>query len=353
MSVTVRQSLIGFGYTAQSALQTSNIAGDLIRVNKLNASLANLEAVTENDAAEIGKGSEFAQNSYLVNWNTSGALEKYLSSEMAAWLFGFAFGNSVASLPTGGTASHQHLATPLDQTAGLDLPAFTMVEQLRPGAQSVVDRALVGCCLNDFKINIQSGPGRNSSRCTANFVGIGKSVEPSNLVLPAATAEHLLPAGSLGLLINGTDYISAKSIIEAEFGYQNNVRLDTGFYPGSGFNTAGDATSGQIRGRMEMGDRTITMNFVARFDHGSTEPASLKAQTEGSVAWTMRGALIEGTIYHSLNLSVPRCTFSKAQVTESNGIVTVTCELSVLIPSSGAIVSATTINSIAKVAAEA
>jgi hypothetical protein len=94
--------------------------------------------------------------------------------------------------------------------------------------------------------------------------------------------EKLLPSASLTLTINGVDYVTSKNIVSLETSWKNNVRMDAGFYPGSGFQTPGDATTGAIRGRLEFGNRAGALKFVARFDHNSTELSLLKAQTTGT-----------------------------------------------------------------------
>ena len=42
----------------------------------------------------------------------------------------------------------------------------------------------------------------------------------------------------------------------------NNIKVDARFFPGSGFQTSGDATTGAIRGRLEFGDRQGTLKFT-------------------------------------------------------------------------------------------
>ena len=63
--------------------------------------------------------------------------------------------------------------------------------------------------------------------------------------------------------------------------------MDAGFYPGSGFQTAGDGSSGAIRGRLEFGNRQGNLKFVARFDSGSSEYTKLKSQTTGTAVLSL------------------------------------------------------------------
>lgn len=336
-AANIRETLIGVGGIAQTDLVTANIAADYLRINKLNAAIMDDDPQTEDDALEIGKGSEFAQNHFLTSWNVRGTLEKYLSSEMAGWLFAFGLGKSVATLHASGTLSHDHTATPLDATAaaGIDIVPFSVTEQIRPGSGVVVDKTYVGCGIEDFTINLASGPGRNSSRFTCNYVGTGKVVEPSTITLPTSLVEHLLPASSMALSINGVDYVAGGKIMECELSFKNNIRLDTGYYPGSGFRTASTPESGQIRGRMEFGDRVIGFRYVARFLNASSEFTKLKAGTEGTLALTLTGAIIEGAIRHKASIAMGRMYFSRARVNNQNGIVSVEVEGQALLPLDG------------------
>jgi hypothetical protein len=319
MSANIREILIGFGKGRQADIATANPAGEIWRLNKLNAALANPKLNTENDAAEFGKGHEFATQVFKTSWDVSGALEKYLSAEIAAWTMAFGLGQ-VAK--TGVAPNFTYTAKPLDPvTDGIELPYFSFIEQMRPGATDVLDRMAVGCAVEGFTITVGSGPGRANSKINVEFVGSGKLTEPSGITMPAATAEKLLPSASLALTINGVDYVTSKNIVSLEFGWKNNLRLDAGFYPGSGFQTAGDATSGAIRGRLECGDREVSLRFVARFEDGSTELAKLRNQTTGTAVITLTY-----DANNSLQVTFHRISFSAAEVGDTEGIVTVAVE---------------------------
>jgi len=76
---------------------------------------------------------------------------------------------------------------------------------------------------------------------------------------------------SLTLSINGADSVTDKNIVWLESSGKNNIRMDAGCFPGSGFQTDGDGTTGAVGGRL--GNRMGTLKFVARFDSSSTEYA--------------------------------------------------------------------------------
>ena len=316
MSTTrLQEVLICFGKQKQTDIATANTGAGMWRFGKLNAALANPKLNTENDAEEYGKGHEFPTQSFQTSWDVSGTLEKYLGAEIAAWAMAFGLGKVVKS---GATPNFTYTCTPLMPANGdaAELPYFSFVEQIRPGAGVVLDRMAVGCVVEGWTIAIGSGPGRANSKITIEFAGSGKVTEPSGIVMPAAIVERLLPSASLALSIDGVDYVSNKNIVSLETGWKNNVRMDAGFYPGSGFQTAGDAASGAIRRRLEFGNRQGTLRFTARFENGSTELTKLKNQTTGT-------AVISLTYdaNNSLEITWHKVSFATAEVGETDGIV--------------------------------
>jgi len=335
MSTTrMQEVLIGFGKGKQTDIATANLVAAIWQLKKLNAALANPKLNTENDAEEYGKGHEFPTQTFKTSWDVSGQIEKYLSAEIAAWAMAFGLGKVVKS---GSEPNFTYTCTPLFPATGdaTELPYFSFVEQIRPGTGSVIDRMAVGCAVEGWTITIGSGPGRANSKITIEFVGSGKVTEPSGITLPASTAEKLLPSASLALTINGVDYVSNKNLVSVETSWKSNIRLDGGFYPGSGFQTAGDSTSGAVRGRLEFGNRQGGLKFVARFDHSSTELATLKSQTTGTAVITLTF-----DANNSLAITWQKVSFATAEVGETDGIVTVSVECTPLYESSNGVISA-------------
>lgn len=317
MSANIRETKIAFGYKIQSDLQTANIGADMLSLTKVNASLANVDLKSEDDGADIGKGDEFPTQNFLTNWDVSGSIEKYISSEFMAWLFCFGLGKTTKTTPAAG--AYQYVCVPQPPvTDDIDLKPFTFYEAIRPGGSAVIDRAAVGCVVTDWSLMLSSGPGRANSKATVNFASCGKVVQPSTITAPAVTAEHFLNAGGAGITINGTDYIAGKSFVECEITGSNNPRLDEGFFPGSGVHQGA-----AIRGRMEFGDRSYGLRYKCRFKSGSTEAQKMLDQTEGSAVISLTGALITGSTYHSAIVNFPRVVFNSAVVGDSNGLVTI------------------------------
>jgi hypothetical protein len=335
MSTTrLQEILIAFGKGKQTDIATANAAANMWQLRKLNAALANPKLNTENDADEYGKGHEFPIQSFQTSWDVNGTLEKYLGAEIGAWAMAFGLGKVVKS---GATPNFTYTCTPLIPANGdaAELPYFSFVEQIRPGAGVVVDRMAVGCVVEGWTITISSGPGRANSKITVEFIGSGKYTEPSGIAIPAATVEKLLPSASLALTINGVNYVSSKNIVSLETTWKNNVLVDAGFFPGSGFQTTGDGTSGAIRGRLEFGKRQGTLKFVARFENGSTELTKLRNQSTGTAV-----ILLSYDPNNSLELTWQKVSFAMAELGETDGIVTVSVECLPMWDATNGIVSA-------------
>lgn len=317
----IRETLIAIGFAPQTDLPTPNDALQMFSVTKTNATLSVVNPNVETDAQDTGKGDEFPTQTFPTSMDTAVAVEKYNSSEFAAWLFCFSTGK--ATKTPAGTTGFTYVAEPSDPVVNcINLPPFTYGEQIRPAPDSVIDRAMVGMVVQDWTLNMESGPGRANCRLSCNLVGTGKVVAPSGITpWPVVTTEHFLNAASAQITINGIDYILSASFVSLEMKSTNNVRLDTGFYPGSGVDENGFA----LRGRMEYGDRVYSLTFVARAQRGSQEYLNLINQTPGPGSITLKGALIETGEYHSMDIEIPKLILTSVVNGDQNGIVTVNC----------------------------
>jgi hypothetical protein len=328
MSYNVQNQKLGIAFQKQSALQTISDAADFWLLSKTNSGFGKFGLSFEDDGADVGKGSEFPTQLFPVSKDVSLSVEKRLSSEWAAWLFAFGLGTANMTTAAEGTTGTKYTIIPTDVCDGLDLPAFSVVEQLGAGCAGGdgVNRAAVGCVVNDFNINFTSGPGRNNTMSTVNIVGSGKTAEPSGITLPAsALSEHLLSGSSATVTINGTDYVSNKSLLSLQMGFANNVRLDSGYFIGSG-----TEDGAAIRGRMERGNRAVTLSFTARLEAGSAEHTKLKAQTSGTAAVVLTGASFETTHNHKLTVTYHKVQYAAVDLAEDNAIVTVAVTLTAL-----------------------
>jgi len=64
------------------------------------------------------------------------------------------------------------------------------------------------------------------------------------VTVPALQTEKHMLAQSMSLTINGVDYVSNKRILSGSIAWKNNLMLQAGFYPGSGYRTAMPSVAG-------------------------------------------------------------------------------------------------------------
>ena len=307
----IRETQIGLGIIAQANLATPNTVANIRTFTKTNAALSTVTPNTESNAMDIGKGDEFPTQVYPVSMDVNCAIEKYLSSEIAAWMFAFGLGKCTK---TGTAPSLTYTCVPDDPAvACLQLPAFSIVEQVRTGASSVADRLLVGQVINDWTLTLESGPGRNNARVVINTVGSGKVITPSAITLPTVLAENFLNAAGASVIINGIDYVLNQTLISVEVNWNNNVRLDAGYYPGSG-----SQNGFALRGRMEWGDRTCQITVRARACPGSAEYNALLTMASGPATIS-----VTGTAPHAITMTFPKVMYSSVVNGEADGLVTV------------------------------
>jgi hypothetical protein len=309
MPARVQQLVLGLGGNKQSAIGTAG--STFLRFKKLDTTITTPKPVFENDAAEIGKGHEFITQTFPSHYDVANRLEKYASAEFATWAVAYGLGNATV---TGSSAPYTYTIVPIDPGTTLELPYFSLVEQVPEGGGNAVDNLYVGCAIEDFTYQFSYGPGRSSSKMTVNWVGSGKLTTPSAVTVPALTTENNMLAASMALTVNGVDYVSTKRILSGSIGWKNNLLLNAGFYPGSGLQNGL-----QIRGRMEIGARVPTFQFTARLLSGSTEYNTLVGQTTGTATLS-----VNHDAGNSVSFSFPKMAFQVVENAEADGIVAVT-----------------------------
>ena len=309
MATRVQNLIKAFGKAKQADIATASAS--FLQFTKLNTSITSPDPVFENDAPEIGKGNEFALHTFPSHYNIQDSVEKYSTAEFLTYACAYGLGN--VSETTG-----VYTITPLDHTTTLELPYFTVVDQLSEGGGEAIDNAYIGCAIEDFTYTFTSGPGRPSGKVNVNWVGSGKITSPSAVTLSdGPVAEHNMLSGSMTLTINGTDYVGAKTILNGSISWKNNLLLNAGFFPGSGLQNGL-----QIRGRLEIGARTPTFQFTARLLSTSDEYTKLIAQTTGTAVLKVQ---FDST--HYVQFTFEKVAFQKVVNTEADGIVAVTVDV--------------------------
>ena len=311
MSARVQQLVLGLGKAKQANISTASAT--FLRFTKLDTGITTPKPIFEDNAPEIGKGHEFATATFPSHYEAGNRIEKYATSEFVTWVCAYALGNVAQT----GTGPYVYTLVPIDPGTTLELPYFSIVEQIPEGGGACVDNMYVGCALEDFTYSFSYGPGRASSKMSANWVGSGLLTTPSAVSVPSLTVEHNMLAASMALSINGTNYVSNKRILTGSIGWKNNLLLNAGFFPGSGLQNGL-----QVRGRMEIGTRVPSMSFTTRLVNGSTEYTTLTAQTTGTAVLTVTYDANNTTTF-----TFPQSAFRMVENTESDGIVAVTVNI--------------------------
>lgn len=320
MSANTREIHSAISKRKQANLATPNPQADFLAFTRTNTALADPKPMNEDDAADLGKGDEFAQTLYPSYLDFSVAVEAYLRSELMAWVAAFGLGNVVKS---GSAPNLIYTCTPsVPLTADIDLLPFSYAEVIRPGASpSLHDLIGVGCVVNDFQVQLNSGPGRESSKLSIGIVGTGRYAEPSGLdftTMPLIATP--LPGYGASITIMGVDYAATGRIVSYNFGWNNNARLDAGFFPGSG-----KQGNHQVRGRMEHGDRAASLDFVARIAAGQAERTALKNLTTGTAVIT-----IPYDANNEVTITCHKVAFREVAPGDTDGIVTIAGTMSVM-----------------------
>jgi hypothetical protein len=321
MSVSIQELKTAFSFNKQADLATGLTGTSMFTMLQRNQDIAVVNPVNEDDSDFLGgKENEFPTQVFPTSQEVSKAFEAMLTSRNAALICGFGMGDcSKAAAGTGFKYTCKPLAPVTD---GIELPAMSVAEFLRSAA--VVDRLLVGVVVSSFGISFKNGPGLDNSSMTAQFVGSGKVTDPSGITFPATTVESRLSAGQItAISFNGMNYFDDKTFDSLDITWDNALRTD-GFFPGSG-----SQNGYQLRGRMEHGKRVLGIRYVARFMEGSTELASVLAQSEGTGSVICTGAAFTGG-NHMLEITVHRATFSSAVLTNNAGVVTVQVDVRAL-----------------------
>ena len=350
MAARIQGLVIGLGKGKQTNIST--IGSTFLRLKKLDADSTSPHLVTETDAAEIGKGHEFGTQTYPSHYDIANRVEKYATSEFATWAISYGLGNVVQ---TGSTAPYTYTIVPIDPGTTLELPYFTVVEQLPEGGGFAVDNAFIGCAVEEWLYQFNYGPGRASSKLTVNWVGSGNGIgtgynlpsgtPASGITIPALTTENNMLAAGMALTVNGVNYVSSGRILSGSCGWKNNLLLNAGFFPGSG-----TVNGAQVRGRMEIGTRTPTFNFMIRLVYGSVEYNTLIANANGTTAPGTATLSVQHDSGNSLAFNWQRIPFKAVEQGVGDGIVAVTVSTDPQFDATNGVLSVTSLCSIAGIA---
>lgn len=293
-----KESVVAVGFKKQADIDTVQAVADLFRL-KWDSPLPVPAFNREDDGDDnTGTQNDYPTETFPLDRIIQNQLTGYLSAEKMAWAGGFNLGTRVSLT---GAGPYQYTFVPMVRaSAGCELPLFSLLHQIRGGAGSLPDDKYRSNAVVGFNVAIRSGPGRANSQITVDMLGIGVRDPDSDSgdTMPAATSEVLLPSASLALSVHGTDLVAARRIQSVDWGHQSPIETERMIFPGAGIDGNGYAYGG----RMEFSKRQGNLSFVADFDESSTELATLRngstgtvviSQTNGTSGYTVTFHLVE------------------------------------------------------------
>jgi hypothetical protein len=304
MPARIQGLILGLGKAKQSNISTASAS--FLRFTKLDTNVTSTGLTTETDKDEIGKGNEFisAGGVFPVSFMPKNSLNKYASAEFVIWTTAYGLGSVVE-------AAGAYTINPIDIGTTLELPYFSVVEQVAEGGGSAIDNMFIGCALKRWRYEFNSGPGRQSSKMTAEWEGSGLLTSPSGVTIPGITAEHNMLGASMALTINGTDYVANKRILSGFIDWDNALLPNSRFFPG-----AGTQSGAAVAGRLETGSRVPRFEFTTRLVSGSPEYAALIAQTTGTAVLTVA---FDAT--HTVTFTFASISYEVVENNQTEGIV--------------------------------
>lgn len=311
MPARIQGAALGLGSAKQ--VNISTISPTFNRWRQLNSDIPYLIPGTETDKDEIGKGHEFITEVFKTAKEPGNTrIEKYGSPEFMLWAWAYALGQVPAPV------SALYTIHPIDPGTTLELPYFTRVVQLAEGGGSAIDEAEIGCAIESVQTDFHYGPTRASVKTNVEYMGSGISVLPSAVSLPATLSEAFTSASSMAISVNGTDYVSTKKVLMGSMGWKNNLNGAMRYTPGSGVDSDGFA----VGNRIFIGDREPSFSFTAFLQSGSTEYASLVAQSVGTATVTLTFSSTE-----FITFNYPSTSFQSVTRGTESGLVAVTCTM--------------------------
>lgn len=305
---------IALGFEKQAALQTALGAGSFwnLLIDQYRAPIPRFNR--ESNAAFFGKGHPFATQVYPTSLDSDFEFSSFLTSQNFAMVAAFALGIVQETNPA--TGAHQYVGTPVLETTAVELPAITIGGGIREDtSDSVLDIGLIGMVVSGVTLRIQRGPGLANTSLTIRFAGCGKYVRPFGVTIPVAYTEHRLGAGStVQLLIGGTNYITEKTFVDLEWTWENDVKLESGYFPGSGQQDGYD-----IRGRMRVGNQSSRLVWTVEAEPGDSAFDDFVDGVEGTTTILLEGSEIAGGVKHTAKIEYHRMQHQALEPVDADG----------------------------------
>lgn len=248
----------------QSAYATPNPNVDLNQSHPFeSADFGEHTPNMSDNAAQFGKGHEFASRLEILSWDTKFKRSHQATTKMLAWAFAFHTGKDIVSSLGGGAYSHTfEFQDPIGTGyygSGRQQPVMTIVErttsgQVRKFPSMQVKSVEVTGALNDWlKLSMElQGSGKKTD-----------VVPTSGFSFPDCVEGVLLRNASMTMEVGPSGATEAISCDVRSFRFRSEMSYDenSGYCPGSGYQGATPHT-GQVRSKLEFTKRAVMFEFV-------------------------------------------------------------------------------------------
>lgn len=324
------ESVVGISWAysnkRQSAYATANPDVDIDQSHPFEgADIADHVPNMSDNAAMFGKGHEFATRNEILSWDVTFRRSFHATSKMLGWAFAFHTGVSTDTSLGGAPTAYSHVHTYQDPNgtgyygSGRQQPVTTIVEQVTSG----LTRKFPSCQVMAVEV---TGQQNDWLRLSIDLKGSGKKtvVAPSAFTMPVSTEGALLRTASLLFQHGVSGALADVSCDIRSFRFRSEYQyFDTdGYCPGSGYQTTGDTTSGQIRNKLEMARRAVVLEFVIRASADNTLFTRLDGSVETSATLTIDGAVISGANPHRLKIEIPRLKYKAVPIGTDGDLIT-------------------------------
>lgn len=324
MSVT--PSARGYGWAVQTdyATQKALAAGAIKEVVNQDQNFLDFDPATQNDEDWSHPGINSATDEWVETQNARVSHTMPGFSQQLGELL-YINGQYAVVTPGGGTLSREHSFKPTDPTVTRQDKAVTYCETAGAGYNALV-RSMVS---DGWVIK---GDGKGILTADYNLIGSGHvNFAPGVTWYPTATpnvarrtGQHKLFNSQVALVVTdaGTPTTYACRYRSFEFAYKKTMLDDAGMSPGCGlFLTAGDPTSGMIRGSHEFDKQMLDFTLRVDMAVGSPEAIACQLQKPLDILLTATGGIIEGAIRHKLSMIVPIAKYTTTKPTVADGIM--------------------------------
>ena len=303
-----------FSTKAQSAYGTALADTDLTLSHEFEG--PDIAEVTPDviDDKEFIKGVEWATKQEVLKWDVKLARKTDLTSLLAGWVGAFGLGSVVTTQPDPTNAPNTYDHTCKFNTASLQNPVTSIVEEIG----SSIKRKLRDMAVEEFTI---SGEGHGRLKLEMSLVGSGYW-ENSTLTMPAISdGGSYLRMRDLNFKIGpaGSEIDVSKRLKSFSWKVNNNLQLDSGYYPGSGL----------YRGRCLYGAREQELSFVL-YVEGDQELQDLINNSQLKCIITATGDTIEGTYKHELTITFPKLSYRAVPIETDGPFLAYNIECNVL-----------------------